>query len=229
MDLARRCPDVDVNEIVVPSDYKVYDDLGHETKYKARALHYAIHNGGARKHDWIIHLDEETRFDERTVRTVLQHAMEENAAVRHGQKKHGNIGQGVILYGTGRVGTIQHWITTLADSIRVADDFGKFRFQYELNEPLIGMHGSFVVASQDVEAAVGFHHGLAGSITEDAHFALLARGKHGVKFSWVDSFMFEQSPFGMMDFIMQRRRWFGGLWLVCKDDRIPLQQRLCLT
>jgi hypothetical protein len=42
--------------------------------------------------------------------------------------------------------------------------------------------------------------------------------------------MYEQSPFTIYDFFMQRRRWFGGLWLVCieRGDIIPLKYRLCL-
>ena len=55
------------------------------------------------------------------------------------------------------------------------------------------MHGSFVVANQGVERMVGFDHGLAGSITEDCYVALRARADGGVKFSWVDAYMFEQS------------------------------------
>jgi egghead protein (zeste-white 4 protein) len=70
-------------------------------------------------------------------------------------------------------------------------------------------------------------HGLHGSITEDAYFALAAWSK-GVKFSWIDGFMYEQSPFTIYDFILQRRRWFGGLWLVCRDKTLKLRHRLTL-
>lgn len=99
-------------------------------------------------------------------------------AVLRGEKRYGNIGQGVIKYGCHE--NPPNYLTTLADSIRVADDFGKFRVQYELHEPLIGMHGSFVVCQTAVEADIGFDHGISGSITEDAYFALVARAE-GVK------------------------------------------------
>ena len=102
-------------------------------------------------------------------------------AVLRSEKRWGNIGQGVIKYGCHD--NPPNYLTTLADSIRVADDFGKFRVQYELHEPLIGMHGSFVVCQTAVEAAVGFDHGISGSITEDAYFALVARAE-GVKVCW---------------------------------------------
>ena len=98
MNLARRCPEIDLKEIVVPDDYHVYDELDVETKYKARALHYAIEHCGAHDHDWVIHLDEETRFDRRTVKSILFHAIEQNARVSSsdGAVLH-NIGQGCIL------------------------------------------------------------------------------------------------------------------------------------
>ena len=54
----------DVLEVVVPSDYKCPNG----GKFKARALHWgALHGSSARRHDWIIHMDEETRFDVDTV------------------------------------------------------------------------------------------------------------------------------------------------------------------
>ena len=209
------------SEIVVPSSYQCESGA----KYKARALHYAIIHGQCRDQDWIIHLDEETRFTAETAQYCLQHCLREDRDLKSGKKTHANIGQGVIYYGCNR--TFENYITTLADSARVADDYGKFRIQYETHYPWIGMHGSFVVCTQAVERMVGFDNGLKGSITEDAYFALVAWAK-GVQFSWIDAYMYEQSPFSISDFIMQRRRWFGGLWLVCREASIPLQYRLTL-
>lgn len=213
--------DPQVYELLTPTDY-VCPNGG---KYKARALHYAVGISIARNEDWVIHLDEESTFDQETVKYIYAHCAKEERAVIRGQKAYGNIGQGVILYGCHEHPS--NYLTTLADSIRVADDFGKFRIQYELHEPLIGMHGSFVVCQTAVEADVGFDHGIAGSITEDAYFALVARVE-GVKFSWIDAFMYEQSPFNVMDFIRQRSRWFGGLVLVCLSSDILLKQRVVL-
>ena len=49
-------------EVVVPSDYKCPNGA-----FKARALHWGALGRSARRHDWIIHMDEETRFDVDTV------------------------------------------------------------------------------------------------------------------------------------------------------------------
>ena len=73
---------------------------------------------------------------------------------------------------------------SLADTIRVGDDFGKFALQYRMFEdPLIGMHGSFVVCQNAVEIDFGFDHGLEGSITEDTFFAMHIAA-HGVHVKW---------------------------------------------
>jgi len=136
------------------------------------------------------------------------------------------IGQGAIMYGRGENA---HWLCTLADSTRVADDFGKFRLCYQkAHKAMFGMHGSFVVARNDLEQAVTFDHGLAGSITEDSYFILVASDKFGVRINWIDALMYEQSPFSAVDFAKQRSRWFCGIFLcvIADSSEIGLKWRL---
>ena len=47
--------------------------------------------------------------------------------VANGVKQFADIGQGVIIYGAAT--QLENYVNTLADSIRVGDDFGKFRLQ----------------------------------------------------------------------------------------------------
>ncbi|KAK3256672.1 hypothetical protein CYMTET_34206 [Cymbomonas tetramitiformis] len=209
-----------VTEILTPSNYSTSTGA----KFKARALQFAIENSAAGPQDWVIHLDEETKLDAAAVPHIYHHCATEHELTMSGAQQYGKIGQGGILYGCGEV---ENWITTLADSLRVADDYGKFRVQFELGECWVGMHGSFVVCQNAVEQAVTFDHGMAGSITEDAYFALVARSM-GVRYAWIDCHMYEQSPFSVRDFIMQRRRWFGGLYLVCIAPKVDLGRRLTL-
>ena len=75
-------------------------------------------------------------------------------------------------------------------------------------DPLIGMHGSFVVCQNAVEIDFGFDHGVEGSITEDTFFAMHI-ASHGVKVKWCEGHMFEQSPFNVEDFAKQRCRWYA--------------------
>jgi hypothetical protein len=135
-----------IQEVVVPTDYKPPKGA----LFKARALLYAVARGStARRHDWIIHLDEETRFNVDTVSHALHHCWQQHERCMSGAQKYGNIGQGVIKYNTEH---IENYLTTLADTIRVGDDYGKFALQYRMmQEPLIGMHGSFVICQNAVE------------------------------------------------------------------------------
>lgn len=91
-------------------------------------------------------------------------------------------------------------MNTLADSCRVSDDFGKFKFCYKIGRPYIGMHGSYVVCSQAVEEDITFDWGIEGSITEDTFFAMKC-WEQDIRMAWIDAYMYEQSPFGFMDFV----------------------------
>lgn len=208
--------EADVHEIVVPPSFT----LPRGTRYKARALHYALGVSEARADDWIIHLDEETRFDVDTLCEITAFVAREQG---HAGKP--RIGQGIILYGQG---PLVNWVTTLADSLRVGDDYGRFRLQFEHGVAPFGMHGSFIVCRNDVEQLIGFDHGFEGSITEDAYFALMAQ-QAGVRFGFIHAFMYEKSPFTLMDFVKQRRRWFGGLWLCALTPRVSWRQRATLA
>ena len=213
--------DADINyaEIVVPKDYQTSTNA----KYKSRALHYAVEVSTAGEYDWIVHLDEETRMNHDTIHHVYWHIVKEAGKVERRESTYGDIGQGVIIYGHST--SIENYITTLADSARVGDDFGKFRIQYTFGgSPWIGMHGSFVVVQNGVEKLVGWDWGLVGSITEDSYFALRAWSK-GIQFGWIDSYMYEQSPFTLLDFLMQRRRWYGGLYLCCTEKGVAWKYR----
>lgn len=230
VDIEKTIAHEQVYEIVVPEEYVAANGA----LFKARALNYAIDASPARDEDWIVHLDEETKFDTDTVRGVLHHCSTE-AYSTHVLKrqKWPRIGQGPILYGRGLMeGDIcggdkvaGNWLTTFADSGRVSDDCGRYRIQYECGEVWVGMHGSFVVACNCVERAVTFDHGVEGSIAEDAFFAMMARARN-VRFRWIDAVMFEQSPFTVRDFVKQRARWLVGGLRVAWSGRIPLRLRL---
>ncbi|KPJ01923.1 Beta-1,4-mannosyltransferase egh [Papilio xuthus] len=106
-----------VREVVVPSEYKTKTGA----LFKSRALQYCLEDDVniLADTDWIVHLDEETLLTENSVRGILNF-------VFHGQHQ---FGQGLITYANEQ---IVNWLTTLADSFRVADDMGKLRFQLRL-------------------------------------------------------------------------------------------------
>lgn len=120
-----------VREVVVPSTYKTRSGA----LFKARALQYCLEDGVSMvtDNDWIVHLDEETLLTENSVRGILNFVID---------GKH-HFGQGLITYANEDV---VNWVTTLADSFRVADDMGKLRLQFTLfHKPLFSWKGSFVV------------------------------------------------------------------------------------
>ena len=195
-------------ETLVPVSYKSKWD----TRKKARALNYCLENGVniLNKDDYVVHLDEETVLTQDSIKGIVSFIME---------GKH-MLGQGIITYAmlpspTASTFTwIQHHICTVADSLRVADDVGKNKAQFQIfHKPYFGMKGSFVVTKYEAERNVTWDFGPEGSVAEDAWFGLAAID-HGYTIDYVEGDMLERSPFTLIDFIKQRQRWMQGLFMV---------------
>ncbi|CEL98094.1 unnamed protein product [Vitrella brassicaformis CCMP3155] len=167
-----------------------------------------------RLRDIVVHLDEETLLTHSCVAGIEEFVRADASRV----------GSGTIAYGQDVI--VNPWLT-MADSLRVTDDYCKMRLFFSSFKPLIGMKGSFVVCPVAVERRVTWDHGRDGSITEDTTFALKAVGE-GVRFGWVKGVMREKSPFGIVDFMKQRRRWFQGLWRDAVKKELKLHTRLML-
>lgn len=203
-----------VREIVVPTTYTTKSGA----LFKARALQYCWEEdvNVLRDEDWVVHLDEETLLTENSVCGVLNFC---------GDKQH-QFGQGVISYANG---DIVNWVTTLADSFRVADDMGKLRFQfYYFHRPLFGWKGSYVVTSVAAERKVTFDHGPDGSVAEDCYFSMIAY-RDGYSFNFIEGEMHEKSPFTFWDFLQQRKRWLQGIFLVVHSGEIPCKTKIFLA
>jgi len=101
-----------IREVVVPEDYQPQNGC----KFKARALQYCLEPSVniLSDEDWIVHLDEETILTEDSVKGVFNFAA----------KGQFQFGQGVITYTN--LG-VENLLLTLADSIRVAVDYGMMR------------------------------------------------------------------------------------------------------
>lgn len=194
-----------IREVVVPEEYKTKSGA----RFKARALQYALedHVNILDGDDWIVHLDEETLLTKSSLIGILNFLYE---------NKH-QIGQGLITYGKEE---IVNWMTTLADSIRVASDYGVLRFCLKtFHKPLFSFKGSFIVCKANVERLVSFENGVKGSIAEDSYFAIQAVN-HGFTFDWIEGEMLEKSPFSFKDFVKQRKRWVQGLYLLVSDRNV---------
>ncbi|CAH1393393.1 unnamed protein product [Nezara viridula] len=203
-----------VIETVVPGNYKTKSGA----LFKARALQYCLEEGvnTLSDSDWIVHLDEETLLTENSIRGILNFVID---------GKH-SFGQGLITYANEEV---INWITTLADTFRVADDMGKLRFQFLMfHKPLLSWKGSYVVTQVKAERDVTFDNGLDGSVAEDCFFAMKAF-KMGYTFNFIEGEMWEKSPFTLGDFLQQRKRWLQGILLVVRSKKIPLKNKIFLS
>jgi egghead protein (zeste-white 4 protein) len=190
--------DADVRIIVVPREYVTPNN----SRFKARALHYALLNSQISDTAWIVHLDEETQPTQSAIKGVCKFIYQEEASGRL------RIGQGALLY---HREWERHPFLTLADTVRTGDDFARFYLQHRLGVTIFGLHGSFIVVRNDVQKATGgFDFGPQGDITEDAFWAVQAM-QNGLRCAWVDGYLEEQSCLSIMDFLRQRRRWFHGL------------------
>lgn len=183
--------------VVVPSSFRTQ-----HAKYKSRALEYFrlhyVHNT-----DWVLHMDEESTMDKENFEACRDFA----------RANQYDIGQGVIYYNACHYNqwTFTSKLITVADTLRVADDLGRFRFQYHLlHRPIFGLHGSFLMIRGSVENAVTWDHVHADNLTEDYAFAMQLDKK--ITCGPIRGIVREVSPQSIRDFMKQRRRWFIGIW-----------------
>lgn len=203
-----------IRQLVVPTEYRTSTGA----LFKARALQYALEPGVSpiQNGDYVVHLDEETLLTKDVVNGIINFALDGTHA----------FGQGLIVYA--RSGIV-NYMTTFADSFRVADDLGKLRFQFKaFHRPLFGWKGSFVVTKIEAEKDVSFDWGPDGSIAEDCFFSMVAFAK-GYTFDFIEGPMLERSPFTLGDFLRQRKRWLQGIWLVVHSTKIPTRVKILLT
>ena len=203
-----------VHTIVVPDDFETSNGATH----KARALHYAISASPIADDGWILHLDEESHVTEELIVGIREAVTEEERSGKH------RIGQGLITY---HRDLASNKVFSMADSIRVGDDLGRFHLQYRLHQILFGMHGSFLLVRSSVERQVGFDFPPEACTTEDTTWALRQMGE-GNRFRWVEGTVIEQSPANLNDFIHQRRRWFTGMWWAARKTPVPVKYRRSL-
>ena len=187
-----------VKIVYVPKDYKTPNN----TKYKARALNYALElrrkQGYDLKKTWVYLMDEESIVGEDTIVGIIDF-------IENKSKEGKLIGQGLIVYPNFWGKNI---LTSLEDSLRAGDDISRYRFQAEYGKVLIGVHGSHSLYRADLEARIGWDFGEVRA--EDALFGVLASKYFPKPYGWLKGKLYEQSPFSIKDFLKQRRRWFWG-------------------
>lgn len=204
-----------VKIVYVPRDYETPNG----TKYKARALNYALELrrklGYDLKKTWIYAMDEESIVGEDTILGIIDF-------IESVSKEGKLVGQGIIVYSNFWGKNI---FLSLGDSIRAGDDLSRFRFQGECGEVLVGLHGSHLLYRADVEDRIGWDFGEVRA--EDALFGTLVNKYFKKTYGWLKGKLYEQSPFSVEDYIRQRRRWFWGISdIFLNRDDIELKYKI---
>ncbi|MGD0729152.1 MAG: glycosyltransferase family 2 protein, partial [Candidatus Micrarchaeaceae archaeon] len=178
------------DKIFVPDNYKTKNN----TKYKARALQYAIEHTNISKNTWILHLDDESKVTPQTIGSILLYL----------KNKPKLAAEGAINYPHefGR-----NYITSFLEGERSVSCMFCIS-QLEIDP--VWLHGSNLLVRSDVEKEVGWDFG-SDSIAEDARFGFELTKRYGKKsFGWHGGTMLEQPTFTIRDTIRQRQRWFLG-------------------
>jgi len=131
--------------IKVPKNYETKN----KTKYKARALNYAIEvrkdRGEINQRTWIYHMDEESVVGEDTILGIIDFI--------EGEGRNKVLGIGLIVY---PINWGKNLIVSFADTLRPSDDLGKYRLQAKIGKALFGIHGSHILIRSDVEYKIGW-------------------------------------------------------------------------
>ena len=176
--------------ILVPKRY----ETKHRTRYKARALNYAIENTRVSKDTWILHLDDESKVTAQTIYAILSY-LNDNPKVA---------AEGAINYPY-KFG--KNYITSLLESERSLSCL--FCISQVEFDPL-WLHGSNLLVRSDVEKSIGWDFGSV-SIAEDARFGYeIVRKMGSNSIGWHGGTLLEQPTFTIGDTIKQRQRWFIG-------------------
>ncbi|HST85452.1 MAG TPA: glycosyltransferase family 2 protein [Kineosporiaceae bacterium] len=210
-----------VRLVVVPRGYSTPNG----TRFKARANHYAhqlrYSEGDARDDVWVLHMDDDTGIGPDTA-SALAHFVQRQATAGPDAK---HLAQGILSYP--RENAVNRF-TWLADAVRPADDFARFRAATGSGTPVAGVHGELLMIRGSAEATIGWDFG-PNSIVEDAHFALTFCSRYPGRSDWFNGRSYGASPATVHDLIRQRERWAWGLIALAMNRSIPLRYRFFLA
>ena len=175
-----------VETILVPPDFVS------QSRFKARALHYALGFLPNDKNVWILHLDEDARVTPQCVKAVVHY-------IENGGKPIAN-GPSVFPY-DGDV------FTFLAEAQR---HWTFYWLKDQLNTSAVHwLNGSNLLIRSDVEHQVGWDFPNC-FISEDSRFGYEATKKLGRVFGWHGGVTIETPPATVRGVLKQRMRWFYG-------------------
>jgi egghead protein (zeste-white 4 protein) len=168
-----------------------------KTKYKARALQYAVEWRRARRENrsdiWIYHLDSETVIDPNCVIHALKHTEISDEPIALGLNVFPN-----KFFESNR-------ISAFIEGIRAT---GNYDIAVQIKENKIYyLYGSNLLVRADVEDKVGWDY---DTLAEDSAFGQRAFYDMNYKIGIFGAIAHEQPALSIMQSIKQRERWFYG-------------------
>ncbi len=175
-----------VQTIVVPTDFTC------KSRYKARALHYALGFLPNSKDVWILHLDEDARVTPQCVRSIVNYIKHEGNPIANGPSIFPYDGNIFTFYAEAQRQWTFYWLEDQLSSSTVH-----------------WLNGSNLLIRSDIEHSVGWDF-INCFISEDSRFGYEATKKHGKIFGWHGGLTIETPPGSVNSVLKQRTRWFFG-------------------
>jgi egghead protein (zeste-white 4 protein) len=175
-----------VQTIVVPDDFTC------KSKYKARALHYALRYLPNSKDVWILHLDEDAKVTPQCVTSILNYIESGGKPIANGPSIFPYDGNILTFYAEAQRQWTFYW---LEDQLKTST--------------IHWLNGSNLLIRSDVEQSVGWDF-INCFISEDSRFGYEATKKLGKIFGWHGGLTIETPPGSVGSVLKQRTRWFFG-------------------
>ena len=171
---------------------KVPDDFVCMSKFKARALHYALQHLPNSKDVWTLHLDEDARVTPHCVNSIINYIEQDGPPVANGPSVFPYDGNILTFYAEAQRQWTFYW---LEDQLRTST--------------IHWLNGSNLLIRSDIEHSVGWDF-INCYISEDSRFGYEATKKLGKIFGWHGGLTIETPPASVGSVLKQRMRWFFG-------------------
>jgi beta-1,4-mannosyltransferase len=172
--------------ILVPKDYVC------QSKYKARALNYALRYLPSSSDVWILHLDEDALVTGQCVTRIINYIQKGGNPVANGPSVFPYDGNILTFYAEAQRQWTFYWL-----------------MDQEMSSRVHWLNGSNLLIRSDIEQSVGWDF-INCFISEDARFGYEATKKLGKIFGWHGGLTIETPPSSIGALIKQRKRWFFG-------------------
>jgi beta-1,4-mannosyltransferase len=175
-----------VDTIIVPKEFIC------RSKYKARALHYALKHLPNSKEAWILHLDEDANVTPQCVASLVNYIKGGGNPVANGPSVFPYDGNLLTFYAEAQRQWTFYWLK-----------------DQETTSTVHWLNGSNLLIRSDIEQAVGWDF-VNCFISEDARFGYETTKKFGKIFGWHGGLTIETPPASIKGLMKQRMRWFYG-------------------